>query len=701
MWTKVGVLLMLVAAVLAVLLAPVVMLERDRAVLSKDFAAARTQELDDALAEISRELETIADHLRLALELTAGADTAADRPRELRALVSTESAYRSLELLDGEAELLAQVQGVSGWTPSDALRVELDAAYAAALAQAGKVYASRPVPEVGAVLRGFALASADRALVAMLVVDTELIFSELRALSANPGVRLVLLGGHGVPGAGISPQLREAIATLDARRHEVPEFARLIDLMRQHQSGVVRLPAAEARLLALGDEEVVATFRPIFLPHAHHWSAALLASMAGVIKRERGLVHRMIGVLAVSLTVLFAIGVAVVLNVRRTARLRERLRRADEIAHLHEKADKVLDTIPTGVIVLGDNGRVSAVNAALRRRLGAVAEADHLSEVMILAEPSALEQIAALIESAKQSNAPRSWFGEVMCLFGEPGSYNLHAVPLEPRFADARVLLVIEDLSMIGSLERQLLRSEKLATVGVLAAGIAHELGTPLGIARGRAEYALGRLAAGDPQADGYRVIIEQVDQVARTIRRLLDFSRATPPGPVGAIDVAAVVRGVVDLVRLEADRRGVAIALALAEPLPRAVANAEELEQVLVNLIMNACDACERSGTISVSVDRCPTVGDALRIVVADDGHGIADEHRQRIFDPFFTTKKRGLGTGLGMTIVAQIVRNHGGTVDVASAPGRGTQVTVVWPAALTAPRGLWGEQEQGAVIS
>lgn len=238
----------------------------------------------------------------------------------------------------------------------------------------------------------------------------------------------------------------------------------------------------------------------------------------------------------------------------------------------------------------------------------------------------------------------------------------------------------------VRSLASQLLRAEKLATVGVLAAGVAHEIGTPLAVVRGRAEYILGKLGQGHAQSDRMRVIVEQIDIVTRTIRQLLDFSRVRPSA-VDPVGVAPVARAVLELLRYEAERRKLTIDAHVPDDLAPVAANADELQQTLVNLVINACDACSPGGHVCIAAEHAPspdpTAWSRVRIDVTDDGHGIPEEHRAQVFDPFFTTKKRGQGTGLGLTIAAQIVRNHGGAIELESAPGRGTRVTLLWPAA------------------
>jgi signal transduction histidine kinase len=313
--------------------------------------------------------------------------------------------------------------------------------------------------------------------------------------------------------------------------------------------------------------------------------------------------------------------------------------------------------------------------------------------------PEAHDALHELVEEAARTAGVVHRYGLVVPLFSPAGVYNVHVVPLEPSSTDAHWLLVMEDLSAVTSLETQLLRAEKLATVGVLAAGIAHEIGTPLSVVRGRAEYVQDKLGASHPQRDGLRVIVEQIDFITRTIRQLLDFARARPPA-VRPVALDKVVDAVVDLLQFEVTRRQLDLTVALPPDLPRVAADADQLQQVLVNLAMNACDACAAGGHIVITA-ACDTTRTLVAIEVKDDGCGVADELRHQIFDPFFTTKKRGQGTGLGLAIAAQIVRGHSGAIDLTSKPGEGTVVRVMWPVATLVDRPRAGERHDASTAS
>jgi signal transduction histidine kinase len=232
----------------------------------------------------------------------------------------------------------------------------------------------------------------------------------------------------------------------------------------------------------------------------------------------------------------------------------------------------------------------------------------------------------------------------------------------------------------LRSLERQLISAEKLATTGVLAAGIAHEVGTPLGIIRARAELLLGEIKRADNRR-ALEAIVQQIDRISSTIRQVLDFSRVQPV-ELGRVQVATAIPVALDLLGHRVRQQQISVEVAVAPGLPPLAADPNQLQQVLINLLLNACDACAPGGAIELGASVADG-GRRIRLEVRDNGSGIPADHLLAVFDPFFTTKKRGEGTGLGLPIVASIVRNHGGQISLASTPGEGTTVTILWPTA------------------
>jgi signal transduction histidine kinase len=223
--------------------------------------------------------------------------------------------------------------------------------------------------------------------------------------------------------------------------------------------------------------------------------------------------------------------------------------------------------------------------------------------------------------------------------------------------------------------DEQLVRSEKLATAGQLAAGIAHEIGTPLGVVRARAELALGRLGTSHAETPGLRVIVDQIDHVTRLISQLLSYARLDATH-AQRVDMRTAIDTVVDLLATEAAHKHVA--LAQTDVAGAVYADPGQLQQVLVNLAKNAIDACDDGGRVTLSAH---PDGDAVAIEISDTGHGISAADRAHLFDPFFTTKKRGQGTGLGLWVVAELVRAHGAEIAVDSQEGHGTTFRMRWP--------------------
>jgi two-component system NtrC family sensor kinase len=234
----------------------------------------------------------------------------------------------------------------------------------------------------------------------------------------------------------------------------------------------------------------------------------------------------------------------------------------------------------------------------------------------------------------------------------------------------------------------QLRHADRLATVGRLAAGLAHELGTPLNVVHARARQMA--TAAGTTEiGDKSRIIVEQVDRMTKLIRQLLDFARKGELQPTD-VDVHALVDRAVMLLDPIVRKRGVSLTIAGAsEPLWGQV-DPEQMTQVVLNLVMNAAHATESGRAVSITLGRGRAIPPAedgrgeqacLRIEVRDEGAGIPAESLARIFEPFFTTKDVGEGTGLGLSVAYGIVKDHGGWIDVASRPGVGSIFTVWLP--------------------
>jgi PAS domain S-box-containing protein len=238
------------------------------------------------------------------------------------------------------------------------------------------------------------------------------------------------------------------------------------------------------------------------------------------------------------------------------------------------------------------------------------------------------------------------------------------------------------DLRIRRALEKQVLQSQKMAAVGLLAAGIAHEINNPLSGVVGYSKLLLEREL--EPKI---REKVERIAQSGERCRKIVEgvllFSRSQQGGERTEIDLATLVDRVVRIGEYQWKMHNVRI-MREPERLPesaslRVLADGDQLEQVLLNLLSNAVDAMPRGGTVRIAL--APEPDDHVSFSVSDEGVGIPDAIRDSIFDPFFSTKEIGKGTGLGLSISYGIVRDHGGDILLESQPGRGTTFRVVLP--------------------
>lgn len=239
------------------------------------------------------------------------------------------------------------------------------------------------------------------------------------------------------------------------------------------------------------------------------------------------------------------------------------------------------------------------------------------------------------------------------------------------------VLIMLRDVSERKRLQEQLRRTERIAELGTVASGMAHEIGTPMNVILGRAEYLMERVKD-EPIKKGLQTIVAQVERITKVMNQLLSFARRRTPER-RRLAMSEVVENSVEIFQERLARNRIRVELTLDAACPPAHADADQMNQVLINLIMNAVHAMPDGGVLRLGL---LPAGNKIKLTVADTGHGIPPEVAAHIFDPFFTTKDFGKGTGLGLTVVKGILEEHGGSVSVESEPGTGTTFTILLPA-------------------
>ncbi len=229
----------------------------------------------------------------------------------------------------------------------------------------------------------------------------------------------------------------------------------------------------------------------------------------------------------------------------------------------------------------------------------------------------------------------------------------------------------------LRNIQESMARSEKMASLGQLAAGIAHEINNPLTTILINAHLLLEKARPDDPAAAALRLLAEDTERCGRIVKGLLEYSRRTPPEK-SALDVNALVERTIGLLSGQAWARNIRLSHHLDRTLPPLLLDGAKIQQVFWTLILNACEAMPSGGTIDVSSRRSAD-GRSIEVVFTDSGPGIPEESLGRIFDPFFTTKSSG--TGLGLAVAARLVEQHGGTISARNGAGRGAVFTIQWP--------------------
>ncbi len=225
----------------------------------------------------------------------------------------------------------------------------------------------------------------------------------------------------------------------------------------------------------------------------------------------------------------------------------------------------------------------------------------------------------------------------------------------------------------------QLVNSEKMASLGKLAAGIAHEINNPLGGILIYASLLIEDLQKDDPKRQDLARIVQEADRCKEIVRSLLEFARQTEPR-MERVDINRAITEGLFFLENQALFHNIRILKNLAPALPSALGNAGQLKQVFMNILINAAEAMHGAGNLTITTHSAPE-RKTIAIEFADTGEGISEENLSRIFEPFFTTKDVGKGTGLGLSTSYGIVESHGGNIGVKSRVGEGTAFTIELP--------------------
>lgn len=334
--------------------------------------------------------------------------------------------------------------------------------------------------------------------------------------------------------------------------------------------------------------------------------------------------------------------------------------------------NNVINSMPAGLISLDPEQRIVTANSAALTIFG-YSEADLRGKSITQLDESGAGALSALLRSDRELiEQPLDCLGRN----GESIPLKVSASQLRDREGRLRgMVLILRDQREIKAMEEALERSRRHAALGRMAAGVAHEIRNPLGTLRGFAQY-FSRSAKADPQAKEYaELMVGEVDRLNRTVSALLQFSRPREP-EYAQIDLLRIAEKSLTFIQEEADSQGIALELQIAAPDLRIYADPDLLQQVLFNLLQNSLAATDSGGRIVLGGQE---TADMIQLWVEDSGKGLPQEEQAKMFDPFYTTRKDG--TGLGLSLVQQIIEQHQGHIEVVSEPGQGCRITIMLP--------------------
>ncbi|HEY8203298.1 MAG TPA: ATP-binding protein [Pyrinomonadaceae bacterium] len=366
----------------------------------------------------------------------------------------------------------------------------------------------------------------------------------------------------------------------------------------------------------------------------------------------------------------------------------EQKHRAAELELLKEFNESIVESINVGLLAVDLNGNITRLNSAMEDIFSISREEATGKNV----EDLFVEDFA---DTLRQVLGPDGWR-----LNQTRQIYKLHTVTragrsvvlnvaLAPLYADSDeqtgALVVFEDVTQRLQLEEQLQQREKLSSIGLLAAGVAHEVNTPLTGVSSYTQMLLGMLSENDPKHALLEKVRRQADRATDIVNNLLNFSRTGNAAEFSQVNINRVLDDTLQLLEPQLRRSQIHVVRDYGDELPQVHGNSVKLQQVFTNLILNARDSISNGeGRITLKTRNGE---DGLVVVeVADNGVGIAPEHVAKIYDPFFTTKGIGGGTGLGLAVTYGIVQEHSGHISVSSTPGSGSIFRITLP--TTDPR-------------
>jgi two-component system NtrC family sensor kinase len=350
--------------------------------------------------------------------------------------------------------------------------------------------------------------------------------------------------------------------------------------------------------------------------------------------------------------------------------------KAAQVERLKDFSENIVGSLNVGVMALDLQGRIESWNPQLERLMGVGRERAMGQPMDTVLPPELVAEIAARTSEDRPSIIYKF---PLENRAGKSMTVNVSVTPLVDKGGSSvGRLLLLDDVTQREQLEEQLLQTEKLTSLGLLAAGVAHEVNTPLAVISNYIQMLAKQLPGDDSRQKIIDKIVKQTFRASEIVNNLLNFSR-TGAAEFAEVNLNELIEETLSLVAHPFRTSRVTVLKTMGNELPLVLGSANRLQQVFLNLLMNARDAMPNGGMVEI---RTAAQNGSVEVEVTDTGMGIPREILNRIFDPFFTTKSIGRGTGLGLSVSYGIVKEHNGIIDVRSTPGKGTSFRLEFPA-------------------
>jgi PAS domain S-box-containing protein len=474
-----------------------------------------------------------------------------------------------------------------------------------------------------------------------------------------------------------SPEFYKLAKSIGLNDYQIPNDFRLMIRQKSAEKGIVR--ADELELL----EGETTNGNGIKRQELHYFVPCVVrGKMVAVIGLGRASDGSLLS--SEDLDILQTVSGYVAVAIENSLLYQEQEKRAEELALLKEFNESIVESVNVGLLAVDEVGRITRCNSTFEEMLDLSREQTVGKKIReVFDEAFALNLETILGKSSWHLTEIRNAYKLLTNDFkGNPLILNVAIAPLRPVSEDQKgAIIVLEDVTSRVKLEETLQQSEKLSSIGLLAAGVAHEVNTPLTGVSSYTQMLLNMIPETDPKHALLQKVNKQTERASHIVGNLLNFSRTGNATEFAEIDINRLLDDTLQLLEPQLRKSQITINKNYSKVPPKIFGNAGKLQQVFTNLILNARDSIIGEGEIALNT--ALQKENEVVIEVSDTGVGIEQENLNKIYDPFFTTKGVGSGTGLGLAVTYGIVQEHTGTIQATSEIGEGTTFKLVFPIA------------------